>query len=35
MKNLGIGPKKYGTLASAIYFLFSLSAVCAGFLATA
>lgn len=33
MNDLGIGPGEYGTLASAIYFLFSLSAVCAGFLA--
>ena len=33
MSDLGIGPGEYGTLASAIYFLFSLSAVCAGFLA--
>ncbi|MFB7575939.1 MFS transporter [Streptomyces sp. NPDC056165] len=33
MADLGIGPGKYGMLASAIYFLFSLSAVGAGFLA--
>lgn len=33
MKDLGIGPGEYGILASSIYFLFSASAVCAGFIA--
>ena len=33
MKDLGIGPAEYGLLASSLYFLFSASAVTAGFLA--
>ncbi|WP_051791250.1 MFS transporter [Amycolatopsis jejuensis] len=33
MRDLGIGPGEYGLLASAIYFLFAVSAVFAGFLA--
>ena len=33
MEDLNIGPGEYGTLASAIYFFFSLSAIGAGFLA--
>ena len=33
MKDLGIGPAEYGILASSIYFLFSASAICAGFIA--
>lgn len=33
MRDLNIGPSQYGLLASAIYFLFALSAVMAGFLA--
>ncbi|WP_187776450.1 MFS transporter [Antrihabitans cavernicola] len=33
MKDLGIGPGEYGTLAGAVYFLFAASAVAAGFLA--